>query len=111
MTKIVRNNCWGCFGLSDKAILKFAEYNSIKLHRRKDNFGNVDFYNEKNEFYSNRPECKRDDPILVKVVEELGERASGMSAELEVVEISDDVIWEIADCDGMETIHEVHRSW
>ena len=53
----------------------------------------------------------RDDPSLVQVVEELGEQSWGDYAELKVVEIPDDVEWTIEDYDGMESIHEVHRSW
>lgn len=53
----------------------------------------------------------RTDPLLVKLVEELGTKADGPHAELEVVEIPDGVEWEISEYDGIETIHEKHRSW
>jgi hypothetical protein len=56
-------------------------------------------------------DMKRDDPDLVNIVEKLGESANGDFAELDVVEIPDDVEWEIDEYDGMESIHEVHRSW
>lgn len=64
---------------------------------------NVEFY------YSG--DIKRDDPLLVQVVEELGEEASARFAALEVVEIPDDVDWEIVEYDGMEHIAETHRTW
>lgn len=55
---------------------------------------------------------KRDDTDLIAVVEKLGEEAaSGSFAELKIVEIPDDVNWEIHEYDGLETIHEAHRSW
>lgn len=54
---------------------------------------------------------ERNDPILVEIVEALGEMANGGYAELEVVEIPDDVEWEISDYDGVETVEEKHRSW
>jgi len=57
-----------------------------------------------------RPE-DRANKNLVRVVEELGKKANGAFANLEVVEIPDGVDWEIDDYDGMETIHEKHRSW
>lgn len=57
-----------------------------------------------------RPE-KRDDPDLIKVVEELGVKANGSHAELEIVKIPDDVDWVIGEYDGMETVEEKHRSW
>ena len=56
-------------------------------------------------------DLERDDPILIRVVEEMGEEANDRFAELEIVEIPDDVEWQIDDYDGYETIHEVHRSW
>lgn len=62
-------------------------------------------------FISRYRDCDRDDPILVEVVEELGEEASGTFANLSVVEIPDDIDWEIDDYDGVETIHEKHRTW
>ncbi|MGZ8405861.1 MAG: hypothetical protein ACXW38_09290 [Nitrospira sp.] len=37
----------------------------------------------------------RDDERLVRVVEELGEEANGHCAELKIVEIPDDVAWEM----------------
>ena len=57
-----------------------------------------------------RPE-DRADPLLVQVVEELGKEANGTCAELEIVEIPEGVEWHIQDYDGMEAIHEEHRSW
>lgn len=53
----------------------------------------------------------RDDPDLVKVVEELGDAAGGRFSQLEVVEIPDDVEFVIDEYDGLETIREKHRSW
>ena len=59
----------------------------------------------------NYGDLKRDDTDLVAVVEELGEGANTIFSELEVVEIPDDINWYIDNYDGIETIHEVHRSW
>ena len=56
-------------------------------------------------------EVARDDPYLVKVVEELGEAANGSYAYLKVVEIPGDVDWELNEYDGREWIAEVHRTW
>jgi hypothetical protein len=30
---------------------------------------------------------------------------------LEVIDIPDDIEWFISDYDGVETVHEAHRSW
>jgi hypothetical protein len=61
-------------------------------------------------FFSSR-DIPRNDPDLVTVVEELGEKADGGCAELRIIEIPDDVNWQIEEYDGMEHIAEVHRTW
>lgn len=54
----------------------------------------------------------RTDPDLVAVVEELGPEVNGSpSTELHVIEIPDDVEWEITDYDGWEQVEEKHRVW
>ena len=53
----------------------------------------------------------RTDSDLIAVIEELGDDASGSCSALSIVDIPDDIEWEISDYDGMETIEEVHRSW
>ena len=138
--KIVVNRCYGGFGLSDKAIemimnrkgLDCFRYIQTK-YRHSDGAeeytkcgacdGDITFVyhltedlgekifkipNEKFWYYGN---LDRTDADLIAVVEELGKEANGSFASLEVVDIPDDVNWEIDDYDGIETIHEVHRSW
>ncbi len=53
----------------------------------------------------------RTNPLLIQVIKELGEAASGQCASLKIVEIPDGVDWEIDEYDGNESIHEKHRSW
>ena len=54
----------------------------------------------------------RDDLALVATVEELGSEKAGRDySNLQIVEIPEDVEWEINDYDGQEAVHEVHRSW
>lgn len=53
----------------------------------------------------------RESPVLVSIVEEMGEAANGQFAKLTIVEIPDDVEYTIEDYDGWESIEEVHRSW
>ncbi len=83
--KVVLNNCYGGFGLSDEAIEMLG---------------------------SDRPyDLDRTDPKLVEVVEKLGLRANGPLADLRVVDIPENVEYYIDDYDGIETIHEKHRRW
>ena len=94
MKKIVINTCYGGFGLSDEAILR--------IRAAKEATGEAIWVNER---------AIRSDPVVIKVVEDMGTSADGYSAELKVIEIPDDVEWEIEDYDGIEWISEQHRRW
>ena len=130
--KLVVNRCFGGFGLSPEAIKQLAEMKGREchlFHKRggayvpwtpEDGEGAYafdvpnpnDF--DKDVLWDNHyisPDPERDDPHLVQVVELMGDKASGCSAKLEVVEIPDDVEWEIMEYDGQETIYDVHRVW
>ena len=65
--------------------------------------------------YFNEGGIERNDPILVRVVEEMGaghrSGASGQYASLKVVEIPDGVEWEIDEYDGQEHIAQKHATW
>ena len=47
----------------------------------------------------------------IQVVEELGEEANTPASKLKIVEIPDDVEWEIEEYDGIEWVAEKHRVW
>lgn len=53
----------------------------------------------------------RADPNLIKVIEELGDEASGSYSSLKIIEIPSDVEWTIQEYDGMEWISERHETW
>lgn len=61
--------------------------------------------------YDSITDIERDDMDLVKVVEEMGERASGRFSALKVVEIPKEVEFQIEEHDGNEWIAEKHRTW
>ena len=128
--KIVINKCYGGYGLSTEAVLRYAELKGITLYAQKtslfthfytvpvEEYKKLDKeaqktrdYSKLNNLYFTCRSIERNDPLLVQVVEELGEIADGDYAELHVVEIPDDVEWEINEYDGMEHIAESHRSW
>jgi len=110
--KIVINSDYGSFGLSDKATRRLFELKKWKCLEKIYN-GFTLFYKdsmeEKNIF--NDREIDRNDLDLVKVVEELGEHASGYYAVLKIVDIPDDVQWHIHEYDGLEHVAEDHRIW
>lgn len=100
--KVVVNHCWGGFSLSPEGV-------EALLNAKKE---------LTDEEVKDTRECsgrnlRRNDPILVKLVEEKGSKfMSGELAQLEVVEIPDSLedFW-IEDNDGAERVVEPHRSW
>ena len=58
-----------------------------------------------------RQDINRDDPILVDIVRQLGNKSWGLYATLKIVESPAGVEWNIAEYDGKEWIEEKHRTW
>lgn len=92
MTKIVINRRHSGFGLTVEAMALYEEYVGHE----------IDLFDW---------EIPRDDPALVRVVEELKERAGERYSDLKVVEIPDGVEWELCEYDGIEWVAEKHRTW
>lgn len=63
------------------------------------------------QYVLNAREVDRHHPLLIQVVEEMGEKANGGCAALKIVEIPDDVEYVIDEYDGNEHIAEKHRTW
>jgi hypothetical protein len=89
--KVVINACHGGFGLSEKA---------LKMYRAEVNDPDVDYY-----------DIDRDDPVLVRLVEELGDEVNTRYSELKIVEIPDGIEWTVCEYDGLEWVAEAHRTW
>jgi len=118
MQKIVINKCFGGFGLSDSGFAHYLDIKGIEYETTESDglFGSrVDFWKKgrarDNKAYLHCSDIDRDDPALIQTLEELGEAASGRFADLGIVEIPDDVDWEIAEYDGNEHVAEKHRTW
>ena len=139
--KVVINKCYGGFGLSHEAVMRYFEIKGITVYpeQGKDYWKFWTYWTVKPEdriedkegeaFYSMSIEdriaynklcseqtiyerdIERHDPALVQAVEELGNNANGAHAELAVVEIPDDVDYIIQEYDGNEHIAEAHRTW
>lgn len=138
--KIVINACHGGFGLSHEGILRYLQLagKQVWVEADEDWEGNFNYWlvpkegrviNRESDFWSLTMEEKtayneawrdqnfsyreiaRDDPILIHVVEELGEAANNRYSELKIVEIPDDVEWQIDEYDGTEWVAEKHRTW
>lgn len=88
--KIAINSCYGSFCFTIGACKWFKEHYGI-----------------------DRPEdLPRDDPRLIDGIEQLGDKCSvPYLSKIKIVEVPDDIDWYIQDYDGIESVHEVHRSW
>jgi hypothetical protein len=112
--KILINSDFGGFFLSDEAVelylnkkgLKFTAEDKSSLFSDR----HIIFYVNGGHFSEH---ClKRDDPILIETVEDLGLKASGDTfSSLKIVEIPYEVDWVLQDHDGLEWIAEKHRTW
>ena len=56
-------------------------------------------------------EIPRDEPALVEIVEREVANGNSEIEALRVIEIPDDVKWQIREYDGSEWVAEVHRTW
>jgi hypothetical protein len=141
MTKVVINRCHGGFGLSKEACQRYWDIKGKQVWIEDDdryksmgistvwlvpaedrvvestNRATISIEERRafNEKYASQTwyerDVERDDPVLVQVVEELGEKADGKYACLGIVEIPDDVKWQISEYDGLEWVAEKHRIW
>ena len=102
--KVVINRCFGGFSLSQ------AVYKDLNIPW--DGYG---FLNNKGLVIDDSfdSDSYRADPRLIAAVEKVGvaEAGGGSCAALSIVEIPDGVDFCIHEHDGMESIHEKHRSW
>ena len=108
MRSIVINTCYGGFDLSAEAIKMVAKRKGWVIEILNDGCfvlkeGNWEWFSPRH--------LDRDDPDLIAVVRELGRKADGEGSELKIVEIPEDVQWEIEDYDGREWVSERHRRW
>lgn len=113
--KVVINNKYGGFGLSDEAIEWMVDKYNLTIGETSEGRENLivrtgGTFSKYYIWTEDSPEF-RTNPMLIDVVETLGEKANGDFAKLKIIEIPDDVKWQIEDYDGVEWIAEVHRTW
>ena len=129
MTKVVYNACYGGFGLSKEAIKRYWEIKGQQVWIEDDQWGftvwlvppeerlkpknTEEFYamsfservaynqacSAQTWYYSN---VNRHDPILVQVVEELGDKANAEYAKLRIAQVSGP--YRIDEYDGFESV-------
>lgn len=95
--KVAINKCYGGFSLSKEAYIYYKKLKGDeKIDPNKTGLSRL---------------LERHDPDLIKVVEELGEKANGRHAKIEIIEIPDGIEYEIEEYDGVEWVAEEHRTW
>lgn len=139
MRKVILNKCHGGFEVSEEGYKLYAKKIGKKLFMYKPdwknsktsykkiekNYGCLTYYFtrdlgdyvskidkkdwDENYLYLNKDH--REDPILIEVVEELGDKANSGHSNLKIVEIPDDLEYVIDDYDGIEKLHERVQEW
>ena len=111
--KVVINGDYGGFVLSNQAIRRLFELKGWKCVEEITKYDYTLFYKDykAEDSLFTETNLKRNDAELVRVVEELGEAASGKFSSLKVVEIPEDVKWHISEYGGLEHVAEDHRTW
>lgn len=114
MRKLVISPQHGGFQVSDEAVKKMREL-GCKKAQTTTIFGEVWKDNPDNgicQYKDSSRDFERDCPFLIQVIEEMGSKfCSGRYSKLKVVEIPEDVEWDIAEYDGFEWVEEKHRTW
>ncbi len=63
------------------------------------------------ESYFSDGDISRNNKNLIKIVEKYGKKVNGIYANLQIIEIPDNIKWEIEEYDGLECVSEEHRTW
>ena len=130
--KVILNKCYGGFDVSKEAYMLYAKKKGLNLYQYASDFvsskkciytrtndetlfqnyfikdmgDNIEINNKDYKKYNLYLDDEhRQDTILIEVVEELGNKASGRFGRLEVVEIPDNCYYKIDEYDGFETIY------
>jgi hypothetical protein len=127
--QIVINACHGMFSLSHEAFKKYAELKGIQFEYSIENKNEPihwqpiegclmypcfipDENDELISSYLHPYNIPRDDPCLIDVVKELGSESHGTpETYLKIVEVPDEIKWQIEENNGFEWISEQHQVW
>jgi hypothetical protein len=97
MQVVINTKQFGTFSISKKAI----EYIQKKIKLKKD----------KQSISCYAFDCDRSNPLLIEAVKKFKNEANGLYCELKIVEIPDDIEWQVFAVNGVEVIREKHRVW
>jgi hypothetical protein len=92
--KVAINTCHGGFDLSPEGLYLYRERLNVPENLPLQGW-----------------QIPRDDENLININNELEEVSWGKFSQLKIVEIPDDIEWEIGQYDGIEWVAEKHRKW
>ena len=123
MVKILINTRPGMFCLSHQAVLRYAELKGFSVYPERVDAGQEIYIHwldpvgtvnplRKGTLSFNESVIDRHDPELIQIFEELGDRANGYRAALQIIRIPADVDYQIeSEEDGSEYVAEKHHTW
>jgi hypothetical protein len=100
MTKIVYNACFGGFGLSERAMVRYAELKGW-TYKPEDYQG---YFVDEKGVRQNRWDLDRVDPLLAQVVEELGDGVNTRFSNLRIRDLPPGTRYIITEYDGNEGV-------
>ncbi|MFZ5500738.1 MAG: hypothetical protein ACOY58_02340 [Candidatus Micrarchaeota archaeon] len=125
--RVVINSEPGGFCLSAAAVRRWAELSGVEVQEEGNRWGDMEFsashtprttpealtaMNARGRIFDPARDIARDDPMLIRVIEELGEAANGQYATLKIVEIPADADWYVDErMGGVEAAREQHQTW
>jgi hypothetical protein len=98
--KIVLNGCYGGFGLSEAALRRYAEIKGLNTSLERGFSYIINDDGERISCY----DLERTDPALVRVVEELGDKANDGFSRLYIEELEKGTLYRINEYDGIESL-------
>lgn len=101
------------FRLSEEAIRRIANLKQVECYLHVDKYG-YSYYVDVDNNILDFEHIQRDDPDLIKIIEEMGENVNDTYSNIKIIEIPDGVRWGIGggeryDCP--EWVFEEHRIW
>jgi len=93
--KVVVNRCYGSFGLSHEAVMRYSELAGLNLVGVQDSLFYHYYRDGKigdEDYYWSEGDLERTDPLLIQVVEELGENPK----EYKIYDLTPDIIMAVA---------------
>ena len=110
--KVVYNNCYGGFSLSHEAIFRLAELKGIKVYPQNIMMDTYIYWLEplvEGKERHNGPSFEirnvsRHDKDLVRIVEEMGDKANGFCSNLKIEIVKKGTLYRIDEYDGYESV-------